>query len=115
MPNLNSSTEPITALKENPPESWLCCLECSGIKTNIIAFLERLFKDSVSQQKYITNNVIRTEFPIKNSKIKYNIIYKKDNHSTAVIPLFLYPMPCTNNICSFNKDYNKMFGRNSLT
>lgn len=108
MPDSNyNGIKPITALKDNPFDSWLCCMQHSKRDKNIISFLEKLFKGIYSQQKFVTNNIIRTDITKKNSKIKYNIIFKNDETSTAIIPLYLYPMPCKNSVCKFNNKYTQ--------
>ncbi len=100
----------ITALKENSCKSWSCCLEHSGIKANILSFLERIFKNKDIQNRYVSNGIIRTDFKLKNSNTKYNIIYKRDNNSTSISPILLYPMPCSNQVCLFNCAYNQYTG-----
>lgn len=72
----------ITALKENSCKSWSCCLEHSGIKANILSFLERIFKNKDIQNRYVSNGIIRTDFKLKNKAILKNILHiktKNDN------------------------------------
>lgn len=111
--NNHNNNQPITALKDNPPESWLCCMKHSGKGSTIIAFLEKLFKGIYSQQKYVTKNIIRTNINIQNSKMKYNIIFKHDDTSTSIIPLYLYPMPCKYETCIYNSIYTHSIGNSS--
>lgn len=111
--NNHNNNQPITALKENPPASWLCCIEHSGRDKNIISFLEKLFNGIYSQQKHVIGNVIRTNISMKNSEIKYNIIFKYDETSTAITPLYLNPMPCRYETCKYNSIYTHGVGNSS--
>ncbi len=67
--NNYNGIQPITALKDNPFDSWLCCMQHSKRDKNIISFLEKLFKGTYSQQKFVTNNIIRTDITKKIVKL----------------------------------------------
>lgn len=95
----------ITGIKENPPQSWKCCIDYSGLKEYIYTFLEELFRNSDKQKKYVKKNTIITEKDTPDKLCKYQILYKTDKNSSRIIPILIHPKPCNNNPCMYVKKY----------